>query len=169
MGQSHLISKVGQRGQLQESSTVGHVVDQRNQLAAPDLELGTGRRVVRLDKARQSFEPIQVKVSVTANQAVGGWNEGIVTVGALARTCGKLYSNLNHVRVRNFVLGGAPLRSQSLVQRAATTHITHQIATWSECRYRWLRVPATTFVITRSPSRFNRRDGGGFAAAAATE
>src|ERR1700693_1179485 len=75
MGQSHLISKVGQRGQLQESSTVGHVIDQRNQLAAPDLELGTGRRVVPLDKARQFFEPIQVKVSVTANQAVGGRNQ----------------------------------------------------------------------------------------------
>ena len=34
-----------------------------------------------------------------------------------------------------------------------------QTATISECRYRWLRLPATTFVITRSPSRFNRRDG----------
>lgn len=28
-----------------------------------------------------------------------------------------------------------------------------------ECRYRWLRLPATTFVITHSPSRSNRRDG----------
>jgi hypothetical protein len=33
------------------------------------------------------------------------------------------------------------------------------MATLSECRYRWLRVLATTFVITHSPSRFNRRDG----------
>jgi len=32
----------------------------------------------------------------------------------------------------------------------------------SECRYRWLHVPATTFVITHSPSRSNRRDGFGF-------
>jgi hypothetical protein len=37
-----------------------------------------------------------------------------------------------------------------------------QMATISECRYRWLRVPATTFVITHSPSRFNRRDGFSF-------
>ena len=33
-----------------------------------------------------------------------------------------------------------------------------QTATTSECRYRWLRVPATTFVITRSPSRSDSRD-----------
>ena len=32
------------------------------------------------------------------------------------------------------------------------------MATISECRYRWLRVPATAFVITHSPSRSNRRD-----------
>src|SRR6266852_323608 len=36
-----------------------------------------------------------------------------------------------------------------------------KLATISECRYRWLHVPATTFIITRSPSRSNRRDGGG--------
>ncbi len=39
-----------------------------------------------------------------------------------------------------------------------------QMATISECRYRWLRVPATTFVITPSPSRSNRRDGFSFSA-----
>jgi hypothetical protein len=33
------------------------------------------------------------------------------------------------------------------------------MSTMSECRYRWLRLPATTFVITRSPSRFSLRDG----------
>src|ERR1700686_1677298 len=32
------------------------------------------------------------------------------------------------------------------------------MATISECRYRWLRVPATTFVITHSLSRSDRRD-----------
>ncbi len=37
-----------------------------------------------------------------------------------------------------------------------------QTATISECRYRWLRVPATTFVIVHSPSRSNHRDGFGF-------
>jgi len=37
-----------------------------------------------------------------------------------------------------------------------------QIATCSGCRYRRLRAPATTFVITHSPSRSNRRDGFGF-------
>jgi hypothetical protein len=31
-----------------------------------------------------------------------------------------------------------------------------------ECRHRWLRVPATTFVITHLLSRSNRRDGFGF-------
>jgi hypothetical protein len=31
-----------------------------------------------------------------------------------------------------------------------------------EFRYRWLRLPATTFIITRSPSRSNHRDGLGF-------
>jgi hypothetical protein len=36
-----------------------------------------------------------------------------------------------------------------------------KMAIISECRYRWLRVPATTFVITRSRSRFNYRDGFG--------
>jgi hypothetical protein len=40
-----------------------------------------------------------------------------------------------------------------------TRLITSQTATISECRYRWLRLPATTCVITHSPSRFNRRDG----------
>jgi hypothetical protein len=34
--------------------------------------------------------------------------------------------------------------------------------TISECRFRWLPVRATTFVITRSLSRSNRRDGFGF-------
>src|ERR1700722_17543866 len=33
------------------------------------------------------------------------------------------------------------------------------MATTSECRHRWLRLPATTFVITHSPSQSNRRDG----------
>src|SRR6266403_1009557 len=37
-----------------------------------------------------------------------------------------------------------------------------QLATISECQYRWLRVPATTFVITHSPSRSNHRDGSSF-------
>jgi hypothetical protein len=36
------------------------------------------------------------------------------------------------------------------------------MATISECRYRWLRLPATTFVITHSPSRSNRQDGFSF-------
>jgi hypothetical protein len=34
------------------------------------------------------------------------------------------------------------------------------MAAISECRYRWLRLPATTFVITHSPSRSNRWGGG---------
>ncbi len=42
------------------------------------------------------------------------------------------------------------------------TKSPRQIATISECRYRWLRVPATTFIITHSPSRSNRRDGFSF-------
>jgi hypothetical protein len=37
-----------------------------------------------------------------------------------------------------------------------------QTATTSEYRHRLLRAPATTFVITRSPSRSNRRDSFGF-------
>ena len=40
-----------------------------------------------------------------------------------------------------------------------TKRRVRQMATVSECRYRWLRVPATTFVITHSPSRSKRRDG----------
>src|ERR1700682_2403567 len=39
---------------------------------------------------------------------------------------------------------------------------TGQMATISKCRYRWLRVHATTFVIAHSPSLSNRRDGLGF-------
>jgi hypothetical protein len=46
----------------------------------------------------------------------------------------------------------------ALLQRVGP--ITPQMATISECRYRWF--PATTFVITRSPSRSVRRDGCGF-------
>ena len=37
--------------------------------------------------------------------------------------------------------------------------VIRQTGTISECRYRWLESPATTFVITHSPSRSNRRDG----------
>jgi hypothetical protein len=36
------------------------------------------------------------------------------------------------------------------------------MSTISECRYRWLRLPATIFVITHSPSRSNRWDGFAF-------
>jgi hypothetical protein len=61
MGRSHLISKIGQRGQLQDPGTVAHTVDQRSQFAASHLELGTCGRIVRLDEARQSFEPVQIK------------------------------------------------------------------------------------------------------------
>jgi len=40
-----------------------------------------------------------------------------------------------------------------------------QMVTISEYRYRWLRLPATTFVITHSPSRSKRPDGRGFSPA----
>jgi len=43
-----------------------------------------------------------------------------------------------------------------------TVHRPFQTVTISECRYRWLRLPATTFVIAHSPSRSNRRDGSVF-------
>ena len=45
---------------------------------------------------------------------------------------------------------------------SGTRPITPQMATISECRSQWLRVPATTFIITHSPSRSNRRDGFSF-------
>ncbi|SRR5216684_6941775 len=45
---------------------------------------------------------------------------------------------------------------------SVTGAVALQIATVSECRYRWLHVPATTFIITHSPSRSNRRDGSVF-------
>ncbi len=51
------------------------------------------------------------------------------------------------------ILANHPNRTSE--ERAPTTP---QMATISECRYRWLRVPATTFIITHSPSRSNRRD-----------
>src|SRR5216684_6576391 len=38
----------------------------------------------------------------------------------------------------------------------------------SNSNLRWLRVPATTFVITLSPSRSNRRDGFSFSAESGT-
>ena len=46
---------------------------------------------------------------------------------------------------------------------ALENHRQRKVATISECRFRWLHIPpATTFVITHSPSRSNRRDGFSF-------
>src|SRR5260370_41158241 len=49
-----------------------------------------------------------------------------------------------------------PTSKLNIARGAASTL---QIPTISECRYRWLRVPATTFIITHSPPRSDHRGG----------
>jgi hypothetical protein len=59
-------------------------------------------------------------------------------------------SHAEQACMQNQQLGSRSLRSD-------TVAIIPQIVTCTECRYRWLRLPATTFVITHSSSRSNRR------------